>query len=480
MEFFYFIKKKDTNYKIIPKNDNNYDNSIAIKYNDIINKTLNKIKTNFTSKYLFEKYDNILYKNKYYLWGLLNFDIDNSISILSDDFTNEFYISKHSTNIGKVDKVNKKFLNIHYKLSDKLNNVLLKYDYCKKEELLHDNKIKIISYLFNFLENGGSFFISFYGFCNQNTIEILNILILMFDEIIIYNSFNVLCKKFNPVIHKNDIEKIMSNKYTIQLKENLDKLILYFNKNLKYQTSKLQLLLDDKESELLTVIKDEVMDSFKSYKVAELNDFKIDYNKYLIENFKSIFVNNNIIKTTSAIKGTEGNYLQYIINKYNYTNCLEVGCANGVSGFYILTANKNTRLISVDPYQSTQWHNNGINMFKYFNLDNRHTLYEEKSYECLPRLINKYANTFDLIFIDGFHTFDYTLIDFFYSNLLLKKNGIIIIDDALHKGVSKCVKYIETNYNSFYKKLTDKTPITFAAFRKINDDTREWNFHVDF
>ena len=28
----------------------------------------------------------------------------------------------------------------------------------------------------------------------------------------------------------------------------------------------------------------------------------------------------------------------------------------------------------------------------------------------------------------------------------------MIIDDAMHSGVKKCVKYIETNYSEFYKK----------------------------
>jgi predicted O-methyltransferase YrrM len=92
--------------------------------------------------------------------------------------------------------------------------------------------------------------------------------------------------------------------------------------------------------------------------------------------------------------------------------------------------------------------------------------------------LEKYgANSFDMIFIDGWHTFDYTLVDFFYANLLLKINGIIIIDDALHNGVKKCVDYLTTNY-VFYKKLV--SPITVATFKKTRDDDRSWNFHKNF
>ncbi len=61
----------------------------------------------------------------------------------------------------------------------------------------------------------------------------------------------------------------------------------------------------------------------------------------------------------------------------------------------------------------------------------------------LTQLLNTYGeNYLDFIFIDGWHTFDYTLIDFFYADKLLRKDGIILIDDALHKGVEKFVKNI--------------------------------------
>jgi predicted O-methyltransferase YrrM len=103
---------------------------------------------------------------------------------------------------------------------------------------------------------------------------------------------------------------------------------------------------------------------------------------------------------------------------------------------------------------------------------------EMKSYIALPKLLEKNQNKFDFIFIDGFHTFDYTLLDFFYSNLLLKINGYILIDDALHHGVNKCIEYIKNNYLDSYKKID--SPVTFALFKKINEDKREWNFHKNF
>ena len=53
---------------------------------------------------------------------------------------------------------------------------------------------------------------------------------------------------------------------------------------------------------------------------------------------------------------------------------------------------------------------------------------------------------FHLIYIDGWHTFDYTLVDFFFADLLLETNGIIVLDDIKHRPVQKCLEYIESNY----------------------------------
>ena len=53
----------------------------------------------------------------------------------------------------------------------------------------------------------------------------------------------------------------------------------------------------------------------------------------------------------------------------------------------------------------------------------------------IPKFLTK--KPFDFIFIDGWHTFDYTLVDMFYADRLLRIGGYLLIDDALHQGPSK-------------------------------------------
>jgi len=51
----------------------------------------------------------------------------------------------------------------------------------------------------------------------------------------------------------------------------------------------------------------------------------------------------------------------------------------------------------------------------------------------------------DFAFIDGMHTFDYTLIDFFYIDRLLNAGGVIVFDDLCIPAVNKVCRYALTN-----------------------------------
>lgn len=62
-------------------------------------------------------------------------------------------------------------------------------------------------------------------------------------------------------------------------------------------------------------------------------------------------------------------------------------------------------------------------------------LIPEPSELALPDLLRKQPESFNLIFIDGWHTFDQMMLDMFYANRLVRIGGYIIIDDC-NWGVS--------------------------------------------
>jgi predicted O-methyltransferase YrrM len=243
----------------------------------------------------------------------------------------------------------------------------------------------------------------------------------------------------------------------------------------KYKNNLNKLIIEKKYDEYLDI---SILNMYNALVSVASDKSTIEFfYKRIINNMKRVYLNKKIMKVHSIIKEQEGKFIENIIKKNGVKKCIEVGMAFGISAFYILS-NKETQLISIDPFQSTQWNNNGIKLLKEFGFNKRHKCMEKKSYEALPELLKKEGErSFDFVFIDGWHTFDYTLLDFFYANLLLKINGYIVIDDALHAGVKSCISYLDSNYR-FFKKC--ESPVTVACYQKLRDDDREWNFHNKF
>jgi len=320
-------------------------------------------------------------------------------------------------------------------------------------------------------------------------INLLYILSLLFSKVIILNGTIIICMNYienNKYI--NDIKNLDENHYLfVETKENVDQLKKYSSNILNNKKKLLELRIKKDEKKLFK----ELYDLYSSYAHDPFiiaHDHDNLFHKYLqlhlIVNSRRFFIKDKNesteIKLHSAIKKKEGKNITQIIKKYKFKKCLEIGMAFGISASYILLANKNVNLISIDPFQKDkdQWNSMGLNLLKELGVDERHHYIGEKSYVSLPKLLSTYGEEyFDFIFIDGWHTFDYTLIDFFYADKLIRIGGIILIDDALHRGVTKFVNYIVNNYDNYKKIETNKT---LAGFEKINNDTREWSFHGDF
>ena len=199
--------------------------------------------------------------------------------------------------------------------------------------------------------------------------------------------------------------------------------------------------------------------------------------KSLLEK-REIEYNGKKYKIHSNIKLDEGMVLYNLIIQHNLKHTLEIGMATGISSLFIGSAIKQIdgNHIAIDPFQSTQWENLGMMNIRKAGLEKYISLIEQKSYIALPALLLKHK--FNLIFIDGWHTFDYTLVDFFYSDLMLHVGGYIIIDDILHKGVSKFTKYLLSNYKHYEEVKTNSR--TIIVVKKIREDDRKWYFHKEF
>jgi len=253
-----------------------------------------------------------------------------------------------------------------------------------------------------------------------------------------------------------------------------------------------------------------------SYKAIEI----IKSNKIYIDNGDSVILN-------SSIDENEVIFIQKLIKLNNSIKSIEIGCAMGLSSLTICDAVRNndpilSEHIIIDPFQASDWKNIGINNLRKEGFNN-FTLFEERSEYILPKLAEQNL-LYDFAFIDGWHTFDHTLLDFFYLNRMLKIGGIIIIDDTSMPGINRVVRLIH-KYPSY--KFIDSVKVqrsssrnilelvksiirpvaklfgkkvsnhlfsssllisdtslglnsSMVAFQKIAEDNRPWNWHEEF
>ena len=438
--------------------------------------------------------DNALYKNIWYENKSRPYiHIDNVLikqyvstnNILYIHFDVSFYKNlKNDYLVGK-DNLKEKCKNKY----DFIKATIFKYDDIKnlniQERIEYQFKPTIIKILiiFECLNNNGCLMIDLFGY-DSNAVKLINLLLLLFERIIIYRN-KVVCLNYNPIIIKDKFKELIDNIEYVKIDETID-LKKLSQHMLDSSNTDLDLMISIKKKDFETyfqILDKLFLNQYIEYQYTQKNnDVNYEFEKQLYENLKltsiSIQENTNI---NSSIKPIEGNFLYNLIHEHKLKRCLEVGMAYGISSMYMLLGLKklkkdDIKLDSIDPFQETQWNNFGVKLIKKIKMEKYHKLYEDKSYIVLPKLLEK-KNEYDLIFIDGWHTFDYTLLDFFYANLLLKKGGIIVIDDAYHQGVNKCLRYLDSNYKN-YKRI--KSPPTVGAYEKIGDDEREWSFHTNF
>jgi hypothetical protein len=92
------------------------------------------------------------------------------------------------------------------------------------------------------------------------------------------------------------------------------------------------------------------------------------------------------------------------------------------------------RHIIIDPCQTSAWNSIGLANIQRAGFGGTTELHEKGSEIILPQLFAD-GLKIQAAIIDGWHTFDHTLIDFFYINKMLEVGGVII-DDTWFPSIS--------------------------------------------
>lgn len=176
-----------------------------------------------------------------------------------------------------------------------------------------------------------------------------------------------------------------------------------------------------------------------------------------------------VLELNSAIDPNEGNAILDILKSNpTFSKTIEIGCAFGLSSLFICegTFGRSDSIHTIiDPFQKSSWNSVGIINLKNAGVQN-FRLIEKLSEIALPQLLEN-EESFDFALIDGWHTFDHTLLDFFYLEKLIKPGGIIGIDDIQLPGINKVVRYL-MNYPNL--ELVSTVPMYVSKKAKFRDD----------
>jgi predicted O-methyltransferase YrrM len=154
------------------------------------------------------------------------------------------------------------------------------------------------------------------------------------------------------------------------------------------------------------------------------------------------------VRVHSAVGPGSGRVIRRAIEQARPKLGCEVGLAFGVSTLYILDAMKDFgdgRLIGMDPAQHDRtWRGGGLHNLHRAGFSDRYTFHEATSQRVLPRLAEA-GTRIQFGFIDGWHTFDHTLVDFFYLDQMMDVGGVVVLDDVGYASLQRLAHFIVTN-----------------------------------
>lgn len=151
-----------------------------------------------------------------------------------------------------------------------------------------------------------------------------------------------------------------------------------------------------------------------------------------------------IYKITGAIEVEEIELFERIFDVPDAT-VLDIGVGKGVSTALFASLSNVKAVVGIDPFQSSEHKRSVFKLYDLLKLQqDKLTLIEKMSIEAKPYL-DSLNTRFDYVFIDGYHSFDATIVDFLISNPYLKDNGYMVFHDCYYPQKQKVLNFILRN-----------------------------------
>lgn len=204
------------------------------------------------------------------------------------------------------------------------------------------------------------------------------------------------------------------------------------------------------------------------------NTMKNDYIDKIYRDWQTV-INGVRHRMNSNISPEECMFIHKLIMLKKPKKVFEFGMANGMSSMIIINALNRVQgemLMSNDPFQKKQWKSIGLHNVAQVQKVNgssiQHKHIEKLSSDNFDDIPSEY---FDMVLVDGAHDLENVIYDINNAKRILKKNGILILDDVLHDGVRDAIKVVMIN-DKLYKKVYVKSskheynPKTMYAYIK--------------
>ena len=153
-------------------------------------------------------------------------------------------------------------------------------------------------------------------------------------------------------------------------------------------------------------------------------------------------------QVTGGISQEEAEFIHSLIIDRGCQTCMETGVAYGVSTIAICQSlfhqGNGCHHYGVDPCQYSDYDGAALAALQACGLEGFFELLNGPSHTMLPQLLARNVKL-DLALIDGWHTFDYTLLDVFYADKMLRPGGILLIHDMDLPSKRKVWGFLKTH-----------------------------------
>jgi predicted O-methyltransferase YrrM len=186
-----------------------------------------------------------------------------------------------------------------------------------------------------------------------------------------------------------------------------------------------------------------------------------------------------------AISASEGAALQRWVERERPARTIEVGLGYGVATLFIcaglLECTADAAHMAIDPNQSTRFSDCGLQVLAEAGVAEMVEVMPLESQIALPRLLCE-GRTFDLAFVDGNHRFDGVFLDLVYLGRLVRRGGIVFVDDYQLPSVSRAASFCVTNLGWSHEEVShEDDQHSWVVLRtSCSPDTRPFDHFVDF